>query len=341
MPLESTIRYKDAKKHPSNRSDVKKKNTTHEERCNYYNRFLKPVKETLDAVMKGATVVLATQAVLGLDRAHALSTSDAPSTALVSPDGGSRDNNNVTALHLDQKRLPHLSNQTHLEHSLGLGKMTPEQLKQMGVKNPERFLENVQKLEQNLQQRVQKRVQRQEMRRIVEEAQKNPEVLKSLRKLFEEMPGKEDSETDRRKLDVVSGKPCMQWGFINTVKGVPTAVEGGGSAITVNYDTYVINTCSEPISNIQFTSGEYYTCPAGCAETSDTKTYEMAGLPSSIGQGGMSTGTGTDALACKRVDASGAITPMAPTKVVATVLPQGMQGGKEVYAGAKTFDVYP
>jgi hypothetical protein len=109
-------------------------------------------------------------------------------TALVSPDGG-----NATERH--EKGFSNLSNQTNLERSLR--NVTPEELKQMGVKNPERFLENVQKLEQNLQQREQKRAQRQEMRRLVEEAQKNPEVLKSLSKLFEEMPKQESSEVKR------------------------------------------------------------------------------------------------------------------------------------------------
>ncbi len=67
---------------------------------------------------------MAVQAFSGLGGAHALSTSDAPSTALVSPDSGSRDGNNATALHLDQKGLSHLSNQTHLERSFG--NVTPE-----------------------------------------------------------------------------------------------------------------------------------------------------------------------------------------------------------------------
>ena len=110
----------------SNRSDIGKKCQTHEDRCNYYDRFLKPVKETVDAVMKGATVVLAAQAVLGLGEAHAISTSDAPSTTLARTDGDSRDGNNAMALHLDQKGQPHLANQTNLEHNLS--KVTPELL---------------------------------------------------------------------------------------------------------------------------------------------------------------------------------------------------------------------
>jgi hypothetical protein len=117
--------------------------------------------------------------------------------------------------------------------------VTPEVLKQMGVKNPEQFIRNVQKLEQNLQQREQKRVQRQEMRRIVEEAQKNPEVLKSLRKLFEEMPGKKSCEVkgsaeNRQPSEQVSqstkethqqeqGKTAKWQALMDTIKAHPEA----------------------------------------------------------------------------------------------------------------------
>ncbi len=92
--------------------------------------------------------------------------------------------------------------QTRQERAFNPDNVTPEVLKKLGVKNPEQFIRNVQKLEQNLQQREQKREQRQEMRRIVEKARENPEVLESVRKLFEEMPGKKSSETDRRKRDL-------------------------------------------------------------------------------------------------------------------------------------------
>ncbi len=77
-----------------------------------------------EATIKSATVAMAVQAFSGLGGAHAISTSDAPSTALVSPDSGSRDGDNATALHFDQKGLSHLSNQTNLERSFR--NVTPE-----------------------------------------------------------------------------------------------------------------------------------------------------------------------------------------------------------------------
>jgi plasmid maintenance system antidote protein VapI len=119
-------------------------------------------------------------------------------TALARRDGGSRNGDNATVLHLDQKGLPHLSNQTNLEHNLS--KVTPELLDHLGkfVENPEQFIQNAQ---QQLEQDIQKQAQRQEMRRLAEKAQENPKILESVKKLFEEIPGKEGRETDRRKLD--------------------------------------------------------------------------------------------------------------------------------------------
>ena len=206
----------------------------------------------------------------------------------------------------------------------------------MGVKNPERFMQNVQKLEQNLQQRVQKRVQRQEMRRIVEEAQKNPEVLKSLRKLFEEMPGKKSSEIDRRKLDVVGPVPCLNWGFPNTVKGTGTSF-GDGTAVVVNYDMNAINTCADTISNVQFNVGQSITCPEGCTANSYRVQFYIGGLPSSIDQGKMSLGTATEVLSCREPDG----TPTAPNSVTATVLLQGVRNGNAIIGPSETFDAYP
>jgi hypothetical protein len=140
-------------------------------------------------------VGLGTLALMGGARA------DTPlGTDLARRDGGGRDN--ATALHLDQKRLPHLSNQTDLERNLS--KVTPELLDHLGkfVKNPEQFIQNARQLEQNFQQREQKREQRKNTRQLMEKAQNNPEVLESLRKLFEEIPGKESSETNHMKRDL-------------------------------------------------------------------------------------------------------------------------------------------
>jgi pimeloyl-ACP methyl ester carboxylesterase len=157
------------------------------------------VLKAAEATMKITTAGLAVQAGLGLDGAHALSQSNASDTALAH-----RGNNKTTERHpgIDQKGLPHPSNQTDLERNLS--KVTPELLEHLGtfVKNPEQFIRNVQKRDHNLQKRDQKREQRQEMRRLVEEAREHPEVLESLRKLFEEMPEQKSSETSRIKRDL-------------------------------------------------------------------------------------------------------------------------------------------
>jgi hypothetical protein len=79
--------------------------------------------------------------------------------------------------------------------------VTPEVLehfKKLGVKNPEQFIQNAQ---QQREQDIQKQLQRQKMRRLAEKAQEHPEILESVRKLFEEMPGKKSSETDLGQLD--------------------------------------------------------------------------------------------------------------------------------------------
>jgi broad specificity phosphatase PhoE len=83
--------------------------------------------------------------------------------------------------------------------------LTPEgrkHFKKIGVTDPERFIENVQK--RDYPQSIQKREQRQKqrMQRLVKEARDNPDVLKSLSNLFkDEIPEKESHEIDRIKLD--------------------------------------------------------------------------------------------------------------------------------------------
>jgi hypothetical protein len=110
------------------------------------------------------------------------------------------DRSNATGLPpaLGWKGFNNLSHPTALEFNPN--KVTPELLDHLSkfVENPEQF---IQKDQQQREQDIQKQVQRQEMRRLTEEAQKNPEVLKSLRELFKEMPGKESCEASRRKLD--------------------------------------------------------------------------------------------------------------------------------------------
>jgi hypothetical protein len=285
------------------------------------------VLKAAETTIKGATAAMAVQAFSGLGGAHALSTSDAPSTALVSPDSGSRDGNNGTALHLDQKGLSHLSNQTHLERSLG--KVTPGQLKQMGVKNPERFMRNVQKLEHNLQQRGQRQKVRQEMRRILEEAKKNPEVLESLRDLF-----KESSEIHRRKLDT----PCLQDSFPKSyVRGEVLEVEGGGTVLQVLSDLGTTNICSDPVSSVQFGRIISYTCPPDCTPStggsgseSTPKESFVEGVPSTIAQYATSKGSATDQIYCLQTDSNGRKTPIAPSSTLYIVWPQGIQKGSTI-----------
>ena len=93
---------------------------------------------------------------------------------------------NTTGLH--PQEFNNLSHPTALEFNPYTYKVTPElldHLRKVGVPDPEQHIRN-----------VQQREQRQKMRQLAEKARENPEVLESVRKLFEEMPGKESSETE-------------------------------------------------------------------------------------------------------------------------------------------------
>ncbi len=108
----------------------------------------------------------------------------------------SKGNDNTTGLH--PQEFNNLSHPTALEFNPYTYKVTPElldHLRKVGVPDPEQHIRNVQQQEQNINKREQR------MRRLAEKARENPDVLESVRKLFEEMPGKESSETNRMKLD--------------------------------------------------------------------------------------------------------------------------------------------
>ena len=131
---------------------------------------------------------VAKAALVGIAALTAKVSAEAPAgMALVNSDAGK-----TTALHPYSEGA-----QSRPRSEFNPDNVTPELLEHLStfMKNPERFIRNV-------QQQDQKREQRQEMRRLVEEARENPEVLKSLRKLFEEIPGKKSSETNRMKRDL-------------------------------------------------------------------------------------------------------------------------------------------
>ena len=288
-----------------------------------------------EVTMKGATVILAVQEGLGLDRAQALSQPNASDTAL-----SLRGNDKTTKRHLgiDQKELLHSSNQTDLGHSLR--NITPEELNQMGVKNPERFLQNRQKLDQNLQQRAQKRAQRQKMRLHAEKAQEDPKVLERLRKLFKEMPEQASSKTDRRKLNVPL-TPCLQWDLAtSTVTGTVIPIGTDGTALQVVYKLRVQNICSDPVDSMQYTVANDWTCPTGCVKTSDINSHSFDGLPTSIGQNQFSAGISNDKVYCVQ-DNNGEPVDVAPDSVTTAVYASGQQKGSMIYSPQVTFEVLP
>jgi hypothetical protein len=360
----------------SNRSDVGKKGQTHEDRCSYYDRFLKPLKSLalgtmmLTAGMSGAEARL-----------------EPSGSALQSKES----HDNITGLlpTFHQTEFNNLSHPTALEFNPYTYKVTPElldHLRNVGVKNPEQFIQN-----------IQKREQRQKDRWLVKNAPENPDVLEGLRELFKEIPDKESKDTpqptteihqdkgkgkeslssnkekmaslrvlmEKAKIDLevmgrarkllaeVKGKEsseqahrkllssCFQWGIPNEVTAIGIS-DGDGTAIQVTYNLNTINTCKGTISNIAFQATETIVCPAGCAESLMTKTPEISGLPSSIAQGQTSTGTRYETIACTRIDANGAKTPTVPTSMSTVVYPTGTQGDSSFLQGMpESFNVYP
>jgi hypothetical protein len=243
--------------------------------------------------------------------------------------------------------------------------VTPEELKQMGVKNPERFLQNRQKLEQNLQQRVQKRVQRQEMRRILEEAQKNPKVLEDLRKLFEEPKAKTDPAHSRRMLGRSQGAardvaaptsseiaptsikdihtqdasgPCLQWNLdTSRVTGTEIPVSDG-TALQVVYSLHVQNICSDSVDNILYGAIENWQCSEGCVSSSGSSSNAFRGIPSSIGQNQFSAGIWDNQVWCVQSDNNGEPVYVPPASVTIIASVQGQQKGSRIYSPQVTFE---
>jgi triacylglycerol esterase/lipase EstA (alpha/beta hydrolase family) len=191
MPLERSRQYDDAKKASgsSNRRDVKKNNESSEDRMNRYDWFLKPLKSLAIGTM------MLTAGMGGVEARP-----EAPSSALQR-----KEHDNTTDLPpaFHQQEFNNLSHPTALEFNPH--KVTPELLDHLSkfAKNPENFAQNVQKRDNH--QIIQKRQQRQEMRRLVEKAREHPEVLESLKKLFEEVP-----EQNHRKLLAESRLPSEQ-----------------------------------------------------------------------------------------------------------------------------------
>ena len=107
--------------------------------------------------------------------------------------------NTTSVIPFNQQEFNNLSHPTAMEFNPYTYKVTPELLDHLGkfVKDPKKFIQDTQK--QYDPQSIQKREQRQEQRQQL--AKKAQEALKSVRKLFEEIPGKESSETNRMKLD--------------------------------------------------------------------------------------------------------------------------------------------
>jgi hypothetical protein len=117
----------------SNRSDVGKKYRTHEERCSYYDRFLKPLKSLAIGTM------LLTAGMGGVKARP-----EAPGSALQKK---GYDNTTGLTHALNQTEFNNLSYPTALEFNPYTYKVTPElldHLRNVGVPDPEQLIRNVQ-----------------------------------------------------------------------------------------------------------------------------------------------------------------------------------------------------
>jgi hypothetical protein len=246
----------------SNRSDVKKKNITHEDRCRDFKRNLTPLK----AFGIGAMMLTA-----GMSGAEARP--EPPGSALQR-----KDHYNTTDLPptFNQQKFNNLSHSTALEFDPKA--VTPELLEHLSkfMKNPEKFIQDNQKRDHP--QSIQKREQRQMMRRLAEKARENPEVLESLRNLFEEMPGKESSKTDRRRLDAPPNFQCLDVSASRiATEGTVPVTDPPGTGYQAILEPYLTNNCGETITNTEFTITSIVGCPDG---SSNTQTRTIAGLAS-------------------------------------------------------------
>jgi hypothetical protein len=118
-------------------------------------------------------------------------------------------------------------------------------------------------------------------------------------------------------------------------------VEGGGSALSVDYNFNAMNNCPTPISNVEFVGTEMISCPVGCAEASFQRPAEFFGVPGTIAQGKTSAGKLHHYAKCDKVDASGAKTPTMPTRMAASVYLLGQQDGTLTQTLPQTFNIYP
>jgi pimeloyl-ACP methyl ester carboxylesterase len=223
--------YDNAKKASgsSNRSDIGKKYQTHEDRCSYYDRFLQSyekgggpqiekksqleianhdesgksswhdwVGQVRDKVSGMVSSLWENKSALLLGAmlasARGISVEGRPVR------GGTAlrllDSNNATNLpSLGWEGFNNFSHPTAL--AFNPNKVTPELLDHLS-----KFMKNPEQLIQNMQQREQK----QKNRWLAKKAQENPDVLESLRKLFEEMPGKESGETPQSSMEIHQGE---------------------------------------------------------------------------------------------------------------------------------------
>jgi len=146
---------------------------------------------------------------------------------------------------------------------------------------------------------------------------------------------------ERRKLVYGPDITCLQWGFPNSVTGIPVNVAGGGTALSVDYNLNAMNNCPTPISNVEFVGTEMMSCPVGCAEASIQQPAEFFGVPSTIAQGKTSAGKSHHYTKCDKVDASGAKTPTMPTRMSTSVYLLGQQDGTLTQTLPQTFNIYP
>jgi hypothetical protein len=180
----------------------------------------------------------------------------------------------------------------------------------------------------------------------------DPEVLRQGRKLLAKIKGEQSSEpeqksreTHRRKLDIAG--PCLQggpppWDPPTFVTGTGAPVEGGGTAVTVNYDLNTINACLDTITNVEFLTTTIYTCPADCTPgTTSPSDRIFAGMPSTIDPHAVSTATGTDIFWCEQTDSNGGKTPTVPDSITTSVTPEGVMNGGVIQGTPQVFNVYP
>jgi hypothetical protein len=325
MLSRETKQYNDAKKSSDsfNRSDVGKKHQTHEDRCNYYDRFLRfydkgerpqvEEKSQLEVLTheKSRTSLVPDWAGQVRDKVSRMVSflwekkSALLLGAMLASAGGlgvaeGRSLRNSTALrHLDSSNatgLPpalgwegfnHPSNQT-ARSEVDPSRITPEFLhhlkENLGVSDPERF--------------IQKAFKQNERRHLTEQ---------------------ESNEPKRRKLDEV----CLQW--LEGTKAIslgatPIEVNGvTGQAFAAEYDLQVDNMCGETVNNVFFTVTQEYACTTGCQPAGGglgEKMTAVAGNPSTIENGQLSQGQAFSYVYCEQVDSNGQATELVPPATI-------------------------